>query len=883
MAKKLFFIILLALAFRPTAFARHIKGGWIYYECLGNSQTQPGKISYRLTLKLYRDCNEATPGQNPDDINFTIFRTADNVQVTNVKALKTSEYNLRKGTFSNCINPKPNICYIIFEYATVVDLDPIPGGYTVSFQRCCRIDGIVNLQQPSQSQGITYTITIPGTSLNAGNPYNSSPRFAERDTALTCVNSSISLDYSATDPDGDKLVYEFAPALGGSSQSSPSPTLSSPPPYSSVPYAGNYNFQNPFGTNMAIDRNTGIITGQTPSITGEYVLAVIIREYRNGQFLAQTRKELHVFVAGCTLVAADLPPKLVSCDDFSVLFENQSISSAVKSYFWDFGVPGTTTDTSSLPAPTYTYPDTGTFRAKLVVNRQEECSDSAYTNVIVYPGFKPAFSVFGSCIINPFRFTDNTTSRYGIVNKWTWDFGEPTVSRDTSTQRNPAYTYPSLGTKNVSLTVEDSKGCVETLVKPLEVLSRPPLNLAFKDTLICSIDTLQLIAGSAGTYVWTPNFRILNRFTATPLVYPQDTMTYYVTVTDGGCTNSDSVKINVLDFITVDAGKDTTICRTDSLQLRPVSQGLQYQWTPIATLNNPNLKFPIARPGAAAAVYYVTANLGKCQARDSVTITTIPYPGANAGADTSICFNTMAALHGSIMGATFGWSPANILSNATTLNPTVRLSASRSFVLTVFDVLGCPKPGRDTVLVNVLPPLKTFAGNDTSVVTDQQLVFQLPDIPLVTVYRWSPPFGLSNPSIHNPTLLITREMLSPGQESILYTLTTSTAIGCKETDNVLVKVFITGPSIFVPSGFTPNGDGKNDVIRPILAGMRSLDRFDVYNRLGQLVFSTKTIDKGWDGKIKGEPQPASAFVYNVQATDYLGKVIRQAGTFVLIR
>ncbi len=736
---------------------------------------------------------------------------------------------------------------------------------------------------PSQSEGITYTITIPGTALNTAHPVNSSPIFSERDTALTCFNANVVLDYSATDPDGDSLAYSFAPALGGSSMGSPSPNVATPPPYSSVPYAAGYSFQNPFGTNMVIDSKTGIITGQTPSVTGEYVLAVRVREYRNGQLLAETRKELHVFVAGCSLAAALLPPKLISCDDFSVAFENQSTSPAIRSYFWDFGVPGITTDTSNQPTPTYQYPDTGTFRAKLIVNQSEECADSAFTNVIVYPGFKPAFSVFGSCIINPFSFTDNTMSVYGIVSKWSWDFGEPSLNTDTSTLKNPVYTYPELGTKLVLLTVEDNKGCVDTVTRLLNVLSRPPLNLAFRDTLICSIDTLELIAGSSGTYVWTPNIRIINRFSARPLVYPVDTMTYYVTVTDGGCTNTDSVKINVLDFITVDAGRDTTICRTDAAQLRPVSHGLQYQWSPTATLNNANIKFPLATPVNAFTTYHVTANLGKCQATDSVTVKTIPYPKANAGPDTTICFNTIAMLNGSIGGSSFSWSPVNLLSNAGTLRPSAKLTATRPFVLTVLDTIGCPKPSRDSVLVTVLPRLNVLAGNDTAIVLNQALTFNLDDLPAATTYRWSPPTGLNDPNIHNPILIITKEMLLPGQESILYTLTASTPIGCSETDDILVKIFKTGPSIFVPSGFTPNNDGSNDIIRPILAGMKSLDRFNIYNRFGQLVFSTTTIGKGWDGKIKGELQPTAAFVYNAQATDYTGKVVKQSGSFVLIR
>jgi gliding motility-associated-like protein len=87
----------------------------------------------------------------------------------------------------------------------------------------------------------------------------------------------------------------------------------------------------------------------------------------------------------------------------------------------------------------------------------------------------------------------------------------------------------------------------------------------------------------------------------------------------------------------------------------------------------------------------------------------------------------------------------------------------------------------------------------------------------------------------------------------------------------------------MPSGFTPNHDGRNDVIRPILAGIKQLIYFRVYNRWGQLVFSTSEVNKGWDGDVGGSQQSSQNFVYMVQAIDYTGKVIVKRGNFVLVR
>lgn len=865
------------------AYAKHIKGGYMYYVCTGPSVSDPSKLHYQLYLKLYRDCVQASSGQNPTSVNFTIFETATNQRVTSVSGPQTGEYYLQKGSFSECISPAPAICYVVLEYAGSVDLTPIAGGYTLSFQRCCRIDGIVNIQAPSNAEGITYTITIPGTVNGINNPNNSSPLFAQKDTAVTCYRSNFVLDYSATDPDGDSLVYAFTGALRGGNSNNPSPTDATAPPYSSVPYSGGYSADNPFGTNININSATGIITGVTPGTPGEYVLAVSIKEYRNGKYIAETRKELHVVVAGCTIVEAVLPPKIISCDDFSVTFENGSQSPNIRTYHWDFGVPGITNDTSTIANPTYIYPDTGTFTAKLIVNKFENCSDSATTRVIVYPGFKPGFTVFGSCVTNPFQFRDTTRSRYGAVNKWLWDFGEPTASDDVSGLQNASYLYPAIGSKTVTFTVSDSKGCEAKVEKLLEVLEKPLLNLAFKDTLICSIDTLQLQAGGSGTFVWTPNFRIINRNTATPLVYPQDTITYYVTVTDNGCVNTDSVRINVLDSITVDAGPNLTICRTDGVTLSAISHGLQYLWSPAATLDNPQKKFPVATPLAPQTTYQVTAILGGCTAQDNVTVKTIPYPVANAGPDTTLCFNTAGTLRGSIIASSFNWSPRNLVTNPTSLTTGVKPVFSTNFVLTVFDTLGCPKPSRDTVLVRVLPRLNVFAGNDTAVIVGQPLLFGLPEVPPAIRYHWSPGIGISNADSLNPVFLFTNTTSLPEGDSIRYRLIATTAIGCTGSDEVLVKVFKTGPSIFVPGGFTPNGDGNNDVLKPILVGMKTLNYFRIYNRPGQLIFSTTSQNNGWDGSINGNLQGSAAYVYHAQAVDYTGKVVNQSGTVLLIR
>jgi gliding motility-associated-like protein len=120
-------------------------------------------------------------------------------------------------------------------------------------------------------------------------------------------------------------------------------------------------------------------------------------------------------------------------------------------------------------------------------------------------------------------------------------------------------------------------------------------------------------------------------------------------------------------------------------------------------------------------------------------------------------------------------------------------------------------------------------------------------------------------------------------DSVTYKVVVTNTNGCADSAYIKVKIFDTHPQIFVPSAFTPNGDGLNDTFRPIAVGITKLDYFRVYNRWGQLVFSTTVNEQGWDGKIGGKEQASGTFVWLVHGVDFTGKTVFAKGTVTLIR
>ena len=863
-ASVLFISILFFGVFQPCK-AAHIVGGEMIYDYLGPGSAS-GSSQYRITLKLFRD-QLTTGAAMPSDVWIGIFNNDNNSQFPGpgqkYDIQKSDEQPVTVNPFPSCITNPPTLDYHVGIFTFTVDLPTNASGYTVTYQTCCRINNLENVfnSQGVGGTGATYSSVIPAVA-------DHSPAFVTSIDAI-CRNKPFSLTFNATDQDGDSLAYSFAPAYNGGTAQNSGNINPAAPPYGSVNYINNYSFLTPLGT-ATINVNTGVISGIAPDV-GRYVVCVDVQSYRKGVYIGTHRKDFIVNVTDCDFAGAQLDPKSVSCDGFNVSFENDNNSPLNKTFFWTFGDPGSgSADTSTLLSPIHVFSDTGVFTYKLVVNRGLQCSDSATQIQKVYPGFFPGIGNTGRCINSDIQFRDLTKTNYGSVNSWRWDFGDPATTADTSNKKNPTYLYNAIGNYPVQLTVGSDKGCLKTITDTLAIIDKPVFSVT-NDTLICSIDDLQLNATGTGSILWTPAYRINNQNSFAPIVSPKVTTTYTATLTETpGCAASKSVLIKVVDNVTLKTGNDSTICQTDSVRLNVFSDGLHYLWTPSAFVDNDTAKTPLAF-NLAKTTFHVIASIGKCNASGNITILTVPYPNASVNADTTLCFPASLQLHAS-GGISYTWSPATFLNNATIQNPVTAPSESIRYIVAVRDNLGCPKAAFDTVLVNVEDIVADAGPRDTIVVVGQPL--QLTGTGSESFF-WSPGFGLSNQNIPNPVAI-----LSDNQQ---YVLRVQSGAGCSSTDTINVIVYKVKPGLYVPNAFTPNGDGINDVFKPVPIGMKAINYFRVYDRRGKLLFSTSVQNKGWDGAYKGAPLDSQVFVWIVEGVDYQDKVIFQKGSVTLIR
>ncbi|MBK7968083.1 MAG: PKD domain-containing protein [Bacteroidetes bacterium] len=452
------------------------------------------------------------------------------------------------------------------------------------------------------------------------------------------------------------------------------------------------------------------------------------------------------------------PDQFIACNDLATVNVTASGGTGNYTYLWSNGI--------TLPIQTV---GVGTY---IVTVNDGVCSNQ--DTVVVANAFEPtaAFTAVGTCPNTPVQFTDQSTLPGGTIISWNWNFDDG----GTSTIQNPIHQFPGPGTYNVSLIIETSFGCIDTVVVPVTIA--PPPVAAFNVGQGCAGTSLTFnnTTTPPGNYNWLWNFGNGTGSTLqNPGVVYANPGTYTVTLVAGdttGCADS-TVQQVVINPLPIPAFTYSAIaCQGGNITFVDSSNGnggtiTGWNWTfgngQTSNGSNPVINYP--NPGNYDVTLVVTNSFG-CTASILQTIAINPPPVANAGANQIICLGGTATLVAS-GGVSYSWSPGGYTTDVINVSP----SSNTTYTVTVTDANGCTATATVNVNVNPLPVINVSPSQSTCLGQSVTLTATGG-----VSYNWSPS--------GNTTGTIT---VSPGS-STTYAVTGTNANGCSATNFVSVTV-----------------------------------------------------------------------------------------------
>lgn len=490
---------LFTLTISTASWGTHIVGGEIYYDCLGSG-------SYRVTLDVYRDCN-STGAQYDSPLRLAIY-TSDGALFRN-ESISFPGSNTLPVIFDNpCVSTPSNICTERAIYTKVIDLPPRIGGYTLTYQRCCRGPAVVNLVNPDDA-GLTLTTHIPGS--ETGMECNSSPRFVNYPPLALCNNQLLEFDHHAIDPDGDSIAYKLRTPFHGGSTADPAPNPSAGPPYTLVQWEAGFSEDEPMGvgSGTGIHFQSGLLT-TTPQFLGKYAVGICAEEWRNGIKVGETIRDFLFVVVNCDIsLAAEITPQeelntfTSYCQGLTIDFENESFGGT--NYKWDFGIAGTDEDISTQFEPSYTFPSSGVYEITLIVNPGWPCTDTAVKIFNIYEELNVSFDPPDpQCITgNSFDFEANPTLFTNV--DFTWDFGPHGTPGNSNLENPGGIVFDTSGYIPISLTGV-FETCEGTYTDSIFLYQEPTIDFYVDPGLKCAPYLAYFIDSSKSSvpldYIW---------------------------------------------------------------------------------------------------------------------------------------------------------------------------------------------------------------------------------------------------------------------------------------------------------------------------------------------------------------------------------------------
>ncbi|HWB27582.1 MAG TPA: gliding motility-associated C-terminal domain-containing protein [Chitinophagaceae bacterium] len=374
--------------------------------------------------------------------------------------------------------------------------------------------------------------------------------------------------------------------------------------------------------------------------------------------------------------------------------------------------------------------------------------------------------------------------------------------------------------------------CNDIFYDTIAVAFASPQNFTFTPKAFkCISDTLVLTGFSSYSNIVVTPFQNTNILNGSIGFYSRKTQSYNIAANDvHNCKVNGSITVSVYPQPVINLGSDTSICVGDSIILNAGTGFTSYSWS-----NGSNSPSTVINQAGKYNLIAITGN--NCTVRDSFTLLQLyPLPVISLDTSSYLCYNTPKSLNAGDGFATYKWN------NGST-GQALFVSDTGTYSVTVKDSNSCTNT--DAVSIKtILPPPSRFLAGDTSLCNYQQLTLVASGS--FKTYYW-------NTGGTQQTAVIT----APGT----YWLLATDDNNCSATDTIIVKQKECEEGFYIPNSFTPNNDGHNDIFRPLIFGNVTQFKFIVFNRWGEKVYETTTLQRGWDGTYKGHLQDIGAYVW----------------------
>jgi gliding motility-associated-like protein len=290
-----------------------------------------------------------------------------------------------------------------------------------------------------------------------------------------------------------------------------------------------------------------------------------------------------------------------------------------------------------------------------------------------------------------------------------------------------------------------------------------------------------------------------------------------------------------------------------------------------------NLTYSFKKPGTYEVVMIVNSSIA-CADSTSTTVTIYPNVFAEFGVNAACINEQVIPVNNTIDPGTstinYLWDFGNGQTSTLRNPPKQVYPVAGNYVMSLtVSSAQCPFPlSIQKRFLRVEKPLPGKNHPEAYAVVDLPLTLQAR--PIGTSVLWTPATSLNDAASYTPVFTDNKERF--------YTITFKTAAGCITIDTQVVKIN-KNIVIYVPNAFTPNDDTRNDFLKAFMIGIKQLNYFKIYNRWGEMVFETKNINQGWDGRYKGNPVQSHTLVWMLEGIGVDNKTYTAKGSTVLIR